>query len=50
MMAQALPSVDFQLTAKILFADKIVARLFAGSKLTAKPLPSVKVAFAVSYG
>jgi len=45
-----LPSIDFRLTAENLFADKIVASLFADSKLTAKPLPSVKVAFAVSYG
>ena len=46
----SLPSATVQLTAKSLFADKIVVSLFADNKLTAKPLPSVKVVFAVSYG
>ena len=50
LMAKSLPSVDLQLTAKKVIADKILADTFADSSLTAKPLPSVKLSFAVSSG
>lgn len=50
LMAKALPSLDFQLTAKKVIANKIVAGFFADRTLTTKPLPSVKHVVAVSFG